>query len=128
MSRLRRYYHSLRTALLVLLAFGLMVTPVLDQLGELHGVEHAAMAAASHGHAHALDLVAADHPHGDEGDSDHSDGSHGLLHLYTSVTVALPDTVVRLFPPPAVGALLPIPVAPLLPGDPSSLPFRPPIV
>jgi hypothetical protein len=128
MSRLLRCHRSLRTALLVLLALGLMARPMLGQLGELHGVEHAAIAeTVAHGHGHVATPDAAHHHHDERGETETSDGSHDLLHMFTGVTVALPETVVQLFPLPAAGTLLPLPATPRLPGDPSSLPFRPPI-
>lgn len=128
MSRLLRCHRSLRIALLVLLALGLVARPMLGQLGDLHGVEHAVVAeTVAHGHAHDSDPVATHHHHDEPGNAEHTDGPHGLLHMFTGVTVALPETGVQVFPLPAAGTLLPLPATPRLPGDPSSLPFRPPI-
>lgn len=127
MSRLPYCRSTFRPALLLLLMFGLIVTPILDQLGDLHGAEHAAAQALEHGHAHASVGVSG-HEHPGERESDHRDGSHGLLHLSTGIIVALPDAPLRVVLQPVGGVWLPIPIAPALPGDPSSLPFRPPIV
>jgi hypothetical protein len=120
-----------RTALLVLLALGVVVKPTLAALGELHDAEHAVQA-SSHGHDHG-------HTHGHEGDPspdprlppagdpDHAQGTHGLLHVLSTVSLALPDAVVRLAPAPTAALPLPDIEAPRLPGDAPSLPFRPPI-
>jgi ABC-type nickel/cobalt efflux system permease component RcnA len=66
---------ALRASLLLLLVLGLVVRPVLNHVGELHGIEHAATAAAEHGHDHP-----GDDAHGADHDSDHAKGTHGLLH------------------------------------------------
>jgi hypothetical protein len=66
---------ALRASLLLLLVLGLVVRPVLNHVGELHGIEHAATAAAEHGHAHP-----GDDSHVSDHDSDHTKGTHGLLH------------------------------------------------
>jgi hypothetical protein len=65
---------ALRASLLLLLVLGLVVRPVLNHVGALHGMEHTAEAVAEHGHAHLGDAHEADH------DSDHAKGSHGLFH------------------------------------------------
>ena len=118
----------LRTALLVLLALGMVIKPTLGALGELHGAEHATMAdAGAHGHAHPADSDGSDHRHGDERDPDHTLGAHGLLHLSSGVSVTLPDLLVRLLAPSSPGPQLPESDAPRLPGDSPSFPFRPPI-
>jgi hypothetical protein len=141
MSRIRSHLRVLRPALLALLVFGLILTPILGQLGAIHDVEHAVLAgsgeddvdhhrarahAHGHHHDHGPDRSSTD-AGGDEDGSNHADGSHGLLHLSTGVTVALPDASLEWFPSQAVDDALPIPAAPRLPGDRSSLPFRPPI-
>jgi hypothetical protein len=51
---------GLRTVLVLMLAFGVLIRPALNQIGELHGLEHAV--AASRGHAHAAQPEAG-HPH-----------------------------------------------------------------
>lgn len=128
MSRLRRHHCPLRTLLLVLLALGLISRPMLGELGDLHGAEHAAItAAAALGHAHDAVSAGTHHHHDDEADPEHSLGSHGLLHLCSAVTVALPEPMLLLYPPPAAGPSLPEFETPRVRGDPSSLPFRPPI-
>lgn len=118
-----------RTVLLVLLALGVVVKPTLAALGELHDAEHAVQAIA-HGHYH-------DHDHGHDGDPsphppqpgdlDHAQGAHGLLHVLSTVSVALPDTIARLAAAPTAALPLPDIEAPRLPGDAPSLPFRPSI-
>lgn len=127
MLRRLRHLGLFRTALLVLLALGMAVQPMLGAVSKLHGAEHAAMAdlAPDHGHAHADD---ADHGHDDQTpDPDHVKGTHVLMHLDAGLAVALPDSVVRVparilaSPPLVLGAVDDLPVAA------PHLPFRPPI-
>jgi len=124
-----------RTALLVLLALGMVVKPTLAALGELHDAEHAAHAVA-HGHGHDHDHGRQHGPDGDPGpnphspapeDPDHVLGAHGLLHTQGSVSLALSDIPIRLVPVAAPALPLPDLDAPRLPGDAPSVPFRPPI-
>lgn len=125
MQRLRRPLRALHAALLVLVALGVLLQPVLGALGELHGLEHAAALQSEHGHTH---LEGHGEPH--DGDDAHGEpvGEHGLLHQGGFATC-----MARIEP----GFLLP---APIRVGDPSArshapgpppsrltLPFRPPI-
>lgn len=130
----RRLRHAglFKTALLVLLALGMAVQPVLGAVGDLHGAEHAAQAGvmSDHGHARGGDDAGHGHDHDhdhDTPDPDHAKGSHVLMHLDGGLAVALTDAVVRV---PAG-----IPGAPDhsevetdgLPVTAPNLPFRPPI-
>lgn len=120
-----------RTALLVLLALGMVVKPTLAALGELHDAEHAAHAVAhshDHGHHHGPDGDPETDPHlPAPSDPDHVLGAHGLLHMQCTVSVALSDIPSRLVPIAAPALPLPDLETPRLPGDAPSLPFRPPI-
>ncbi len=133
MFSLRRHRRLLRTALLVLLALGIVVQPVLGAMSELHEVEHAISAQFDHAHDHGDDHahdqdVAANHEHGGNGsDPDHATGSHGLLHQVITVSAILPEAM--------TSVLQQVPSEPRLsesgpfqlPGDTPNLPFRPPI-
>lgn len=116
------------TALRVLLMLGMVVNPVLAAVGELHGMEHAAMASGDdvHDHAHASDSQPHDH-HGGGDDSDHASGGHGLLHQTGSAADPLPDATLDISVRAASGPLLPDSGRSHLPGDSPDLPFRPPI-
>ena len=132
MLNLRRHRRLLRTALLVLLALGMVVQPALGALGELHEVEHAAIAQSDSGHDHGDDHLHdhdADtgHQHGDGSDQDHATGPHGLLHQAASASATLPDPVTFLPPQVPAGSHLPESGPLHLPGDAPGLPFRPPI-
>lgn len=131
MSNIRRHVRRLRIALLALLVVGMAIAPTLAAVGELHRIEHAAMAPGddAHGHVHAAD---GEHTHhhddsGDGSDGDHATGLHGLMHQAGSASVAMPGA------PPAVSVVdLREPLLPEfrrldLPGDTPDLPFRPPI-
>ena len=127
MLRRLRHLGLFKTALLVLLALGIAVQPVLGAVSELHGAEHAAMAdvAPDHGHAHADDV---DHGHeSDKTDPNHVKGTHVLMHLDAGLAVALPDAIVRVPAriPDTMG--LPEGVQDDLPVSAPHLPFRPPI-
>lgn len=146
MRRTRRH-RVLHAALLMLVAFGVLLQPVLGALGELHGLSHAMAldrghgAADAHGAVHDHDLAhshdhahahASDHAHGapvdGHGDAGEPLGAHGLMHQgCLSVSMALL--------PPGLPGLAPAPVA--MPPDqllaagppptPFTSPFRPPI-
>lgn len=128
MRAFRRYCRLLRTALLVLLVLGMVVSPVLAAVGELHAMEHAAVTASdgAHDHAHAADSDHHDH-HGDPVDPDHATGGHGLMHQAGSVSVTLPDAAFTISMQSSSEPLLPGFGRSHLPGDSPSLPFRPPI-
>jgi hypothetical protein len=130
MSSLRRHCRRLRTALLVLLVLGMVVSPTLAAVGELHGADHALAATGddAHGHTHPADDVHHDHGDGGDGsDPGHATGGHGLMHQGASLSVTMPDE-----PPAVSGVALGEPLLPefrrlQLPGDSPNLPFRPPI-
>jgi len=117
-----RLSHLLRTCLLALLVLGLAVNPALAFVGELHGADHA-LVAAEDGHHHDDAGL-----HDEAPDSDHTEGAHGLLHQSSSggaftgcvAVIALPAApygpVVFALPTP-----LPVPLQHL------TGPFRPPI-
>ena len=124
----RRYRRLLRTSLLVLLVLGMVVSPVLAAVGEVHDMEHAAMADRhdAHDHAHATDSNHHDHRDGAV-DPDHATGGHGLMHQAGGVSVTLPDATLAISMQLASEPLLPELGRSRLPGDSPSLPFRPPI-
>lgn len=127
MSSFRRTRRILRSALLTLLMLGLVINPVLAAVGELHGLEHAAMAASAglHDHAHQ---EGSDHPHpGDDADPEHASGLHGLLHQTGSVSETLPEGLSALLVQLPPEADLPEFGMSHRPGDSPNLPFRPPI-
>lgn len=81
------------------------------------------------GHAAAVP-AAGGHPHGSGGDpgrDDHALGSHGLLHLATSVSVTLPEASIGVPTAPFAPQRLPDAFAPGSPRKAPDLPFRPPI-
>ncbi len=123
---LRRHRSLLHTALLVLLALGVLLQPVLGALGDLHGLEHAAaMQSDDHGHSHHDGHEA---PH--DGDDALGDpiGEHGLLHQGGFATsMALIEPVFLLLPPMRMGEPLDRSHAPGPPISRLTLPFRPPI-
>jgi hypothetical protein len=128
MRAFRRKFRFPGIALRLLLALGMVVNPVLAAVGELHGMEHAAMASAEdmHDHAHGSDSQPQDH-HGGGDDSDHASGGHGLLHQAGSASDPLPDIALGISVASASGPLLPESGRSHLPGDSPDLPFRPPI-
>lgn len=117
-ARVKTVLHS---SMLLLLMLGVLVRPMLNFVGEIHGTTHAAMAAAEHGHGHPGDAHDADH------DQDHVSGSHLLLHQADSGSSSGLPTSFRL-PPIEVAASQHLPWTPVssLPQRLSS-PFRPPI-
>jgi hypothetical protein len=120
----------LRTALLVLLTLGVMISPVLAMVGELHAIEHAALADSDSLHHH-LHSAAADHPdhHGGDPDSDpdHATGMHGLMHQSVSISVTLPNTALDIPGQSACAPRLPELARADPPRKAPSSPFRPPI-
>jgi len=117
-ARTKRFLHS---SLLLLLVLGVFVRPMLNVVGEIHDIEHAAAVAAEHGHAHADDGHDADH------DPDHVKGSHGLLHQADPASSAgiLSLAWFQSEPVTSTRVLVPVPAAPLTQR--LSSPFRPPI-
>ena len=109
----------LQACAFALLLLGLLCEPILDFVGELHAVEHAAL--ASHVGDHGDD-------HGNNGEEEgHAVGGHGLMHQYSggagSIPPVHPVIAMGLIPSatlPAVEASPPI-------GSILTLPFRPPI-
>ncbi|MEQ1511493.1 MAG: hypothetical protein ABL934_02310 [Lysobacteraceae bacterium] len=119
MTELSRALHASFLALLVL---GLMIAPVLTQLGELHAAEHAEFAADPHDHDHGAD-------HEDDPDrDDHNAGAHGLLH-FTCGAGSLTNLVATISIQMAYGRMpmLQHPDASGVPHQLLSPPFRPPI-
>lgn len=134
----------LRASLLVLLVVGVIVRPMLNQISELHSVEHAVLAdVAAHGHDH--DGHGHDHPAEHPGDQpgddlgdrspdqlpctdlDHAKGAHGLMHQAdTGPSASLAGLPAQFGHPMRAGKLLMPAAGPLPPQIPSS-PFRPPI-
>ena len=119
--KLRRLF---RASFLALLVLGLMINPVLAQLGEFHAAEHA-VAADAHGHDHRADGTNdGDDPEQD----DHTSGSHGLMHQNGGSTT-LTGLVASMSVPMVYTRMpdLPIPDAIGIPQEVPSSPFRPPI-
>lgn len=110
----------LRISLLVLLAFGMLVKPVLNQMGELHAAEHAAQVVDDHGAPLPDNLDPHDIP-------DHAKGIHGLMHAADGGTssVIVSDSTALAVTPSSVERLRP--GAAPLPPPPLTSPFRPPI-
>jgi hypothetical protein len=131
----RRHQCLSRTILLVLLMLGVMISPVLAVVGELHGIEHAAMAAGDGAHEHDHDhdhghrhTAAFDRPHHHgEADPDHVSGAHGLMHQTVNVTVTMPDMSLAVSFQSAREPRLPEFSRIHPPSDFPNLPFRPPI-
>lgn len=112
----------LRTSLLVLLVLGVIIRPALTHIGELHAVEHAVLADADgHGHDHEDD-------HDDEPGTDHTQGTHGLMHQAS--TGGASGEMAAMIVLPAVhgsgGILTPADVS-RVPAHRFVTPFRPPI-
>ncbi|MBW8367515.1 MAG: hypothetical protein K0M70_06615 [Arenimonas sp.] len=116
-----RTLRFLRLSALMLLVLSIMARPVVEQVGGIHEVEHAVLAAADadHGHDHA--------GHDPASDPDHTKGFHGLMHqAECGATAALGSSwAVALAIPPADAPPRPGAAAPRL-GIPAT-PFRPPI-
>lgn len=114
-----------RYALLVVVALGVLLQPLLADMGELHDVEHSIAMQSDHGHAHH-------DGHDDPADGDEVPGepigTHNLLHQGGfAVSAALFEPSFYLVspvpagdPPASFHSTAP-PIAPL------TLPFRPPI-
>lgn len=116
-----RTLRFLRLGALMLLVLSIMARPMVEQMGGIHEVEHAVLAAADAGHEH-------DHAdHDPASDPDHTKGFHGLMHqAECGATAALRTScAVSLATPPADAPLMPEAAAPRL-GIPAT-PFRPPI-
>lgn len=125
MHRIRRHRSLLHYALLLVVALGVLLQPVLGAMGELHDVEHTIAAQSDHGHAHH---DGHDDPAGDEEASGDPLGAHNLLHdAGFAASMALFDFSFRVVSsiapgdPPACFHSPGPPIAPL------TLPFRPPI-
>lgn len=119
MPRPSRHRSLLQVCAIALLLFGLVCKPVLDLVGELHALEHAAL-------VDQADAPGNDHEeNGEEGD--HMLGGHGLLHQGGGGAGWIPFAypVLVLAAQPATG----IPVIDTSPPASSTLtsPFRPPI-
>lgn len=127
MSSCRRIRRILRSAVLVLLMLGMVINPALAAVSELHGLEHAAMAASEGTHEHAHPDGSHHHHPGDDVDPEHTSGLHGLMHQTGSLAETLPEglsTMLVQLPPEAD---LPESGMSHRPGDSPNLPFRPPI-
>ena len=125
MHRTRRHRSLLHYALLLVLALGVLLQPILGAVGDLHEVEHAVAVQSNYGHAHHDDH---DDPAGDEDVSGDPIGSHNLLHEggFAASMALLEPSFRYLLPspdgnPPACFHSPGPPIAPL------TLPFRPPI-
>ena len=124
-SHLPRLPRLLRASCLALLVLGLMIKPVLAELGEFHAAEHT-VAADAHGHGHDSD---GDTEGGCSPDrDDHATGAHGLMHQSGGSTT-LTGLVHGMSVPRVYARMpdLPIPDAIGVPHEVPSSPFRPPI-
>jgi hypothetical protein len=111
----------LRASLLVLLVLGVVIKPVLNQIGEFHAVEHALLADADgHGHDH-------DDDHDDEPGQDHTDGAHGLMHQASVGAAADILPTLALLPALPPDLVAPTRHAAAVPRPHPNTPFRPPI-
>lgn len=116
----RRLPFSLRTSMLVLLALGLLVKPVVTAISEIHTANHPELATRGHPHEHGSE-------HQDDRGADHAQGAHGLMHQATGG--AFDQASARFELPAAAGADVLLPTADHRPGSQLRLtsPFRPPI-
>lgn len=120
----------LRASLLVLLVLGIVVKPVLAQVGELHAMEHASLADADgHGHDHGGDHDSdQDDDQGDEPGSGHAQGAHGLMHQGCAGSASTEAPMSLALPALAThGTALPPTGYAALPPAHFGTPFRPPI-
>ena len=125
MHRIRRHSSLLHYALLLVVALGVLLQPVLASMGELHNVEHAVAVQSDHGHAHH---DGHDNPVGDDDVPGDPVGAHNLLHQGgVAASVALLEPSFHLVSPMPAG----VPPASFHPTGPPiaplTLPFRPPI-
>jgi len=117
-----RTLRFLRLSALMLLVVSIMARPMVEQMGGIHEVEHAVLAAADADHDHAAHA-----DHDPAGDPDHTKGFHSLMHqAECGAAAALWSAwALTLATPPADAPALPEVAAPRL-GIPAT-PFRPPI-
>ena len=110
---------------MALLVLGLMIKPVLVQLSEFHGAEHAVAVADAHEHDHGAGDT---DDGGDPDQDDHASGAHGLMHQSGGPTT-LTGLVASMSVPMIYARMpdLPIPDAIGVPHEVPSSPFRPPI-
>ena len=125
MQHIRRHRSLLDYALLVVLALGVLLQPILGAVGELHAFEHAIAVQSDHGHAHHDGY---DDPADDEHVLGDPIGAHSLLHQggFAASMALLVSSFQFLAPIPAGDPLSSFhatgpPITPL------TLPFRPPI-
>lgn len=88
--KMHRLVHKLipllRASFLLLLMLGVMVRPMLNQMGALHAAEHVTMGDVDdRGHDYAGDREQAPDP---DPDPDHTKGAHGLMHQADTVSSA----------------------------------------
>lgn len=121
---------TFRAIFFALLVFGLVAKPIVNQLGDLHAVEHVALTEGVVGQDHSHDGDTIHHgsdSHDYEQHPDHIKGAHVLMHQADSGSSATPWAV-EFLPfarPPA--QVVPMPDS----GPPATShrtsPFRPPI-
>lgn len=111
----------LRASFLALLVLGVMIRPMISQVGALHAAEHVTLVSVDdHGHDHPGDRDQTPDP-------DHSKGAHGLMHQAdTGSSANIWTTCVPSIGTPPASRL---PQADLASTRPQLLtsPFRPPI-
>lgn len=124
MQRIRLHRRFLHSALMLLLAFGVLLQPMLGAAGQLHALEHALATPSDHGHTHH---DGHDEPSGDDPSGDPL-GAHELLHQGGfAASMALLDSGAPLFSQVRVGEPPERDHASGPPGLRLTLPFRPPI-
>lgn len=119
----------MRTLALALLLIGIGLNPVVAFVGDIHALDHAALAADAGSHAHADDhahtppSVTDSEPAGEE----QGDGWHGLMHLSHGCAASVGGSPLLAVVPQAqkVDAAPSTSPAPL---KRVSVPFRPPII
>lgn len=125
MQRIRPHRRFLHAALMVLVAFGVLLQPILGAIGALHELEHAVAIHSDHGHSH---LDGHDTPAGGDDPAGDPIGAHNLLHQGGFVaSMALLDPASLFFSPILVGDPPDRDHAAGPPALRQTLPFRPPI-
>ncbi|BCT91674.1 hypothetical protein LYSHEL_06980 [Lysobacter helvus] len=121
----RRLQRSLRASLLALLVLGLLITPVMHFMCEVHSIEHALLASVDR--THTVHFEGDRDDPGDQGQSGskHTHGANWYEGGSPSFTPVVPVLAFTLIHPPRI-ALPPMEAFAIEPHA-STSPFRPPI-